>query len=143
MKIDKAGLDLIKHFEGFSLRSYKCPAGVWTIGYGTTGQWVKEGVIITAEMADQLLRDDVAKFERGVERALQGAPTTQNQFSAMVSLAYNIGLGGFQRSSVLRHHRAVNKLRAAASFLMWVKGGGKTLPGLVRRRNAERKLYLS
>lgn len=143
MNIDRAGLDLIKHFEGLSLSAYKCPAGVWTIGYGTTGSWVKQGVIITEQMAEQLLRDDVAKFERGVTRALSGTQVTQNQFNAMVSLAYNIGLGGFQRSSVLRHHRAGNKIRAAASFLMWVKGGGKTLTGLVRRRNAERKLYLS
>ena len=143
MKTSQAGLDLIKAFEGLALKAYTCPAGVLTIGYGHTGPDVYPGLRITADQAGELLRKDLAKFERGVMIYLDGAPTTQAQFDAMVSLDFNIGLGGFMRSSVLRHHKAGNRLRAAASFLMWVKGGGKTLPGLVRRRNAERKLYLS
>lgn len=143
MKISQAGLDLIKAFEGLVLKAYTCPAGVLTIGYGHTGPDVYPGLRITADQAEDLLRKDLAKFERGVLMYLDGVPTAQAQFDAMVSLAFNIGLGGFMRSSVLRHHKAGNRLRAAASFLMWVKGGGKTLPGLVRRRNAERKLYLA
>lgn len=143
MKTSQAGINLIKSFEGLVLKAAPCPAGVPTVGYGHTGPDVYNGKVITAEQAEDLLRKDLAAFERGVLMYLDGVPTTQAQFDAMVSLAFNIGLGGFMRSSVLRHHKAGNRLRAAASFLMWVKGGGKTLPGLVRRRNAERKLYLT
>lgn len=143
MKTSQAGIDLIKSFEGLVLKAAPCPAGIPTVGYGHTGPEVYNGLRITAEFAEDLLRQDLARFERGVERLISGVRTTQAQFDAFVSLAFNIGLGGFQRSSVLRHHRAGNKLRAAASFLMWVKAAGRTLPGLVRRRNAERRMYLS
>ena len=146
MNIDARGIILIKSFEGLRLNAYPDPGtggAPWTIGYGHTGPDVYPGLKITEAEAEALLRKDLARFERGVDRLIEGAFTSQVQFDAMVSLAYNIGLGGFQRSSVLRHHRAGNKLRAAASFLMWVKAAGRTLPGLVRRRNAERKLYLS
>lgn len=142
MNVDARGIILIKSFEGLRLKAYLCPAKVPTIGYGTT-QGVRLGMEITEPEAEALLKQDLAKFERGVSRLIEGSFTSQSQFNAMVSLAYNIGLGGFQRSSVLRHHRAGNKLRAAASFLLWVKAAGKTLPGLVRRRNAERRMYLS
>jgi lysozyme len=141
-RINQAGLALIKTFEGLRLTAYRCPAGVWTIGYGHTGPDVMPAQRISQERADQLLRGDLDQFEAGVERALVGAETTDNQFAAMVSLAFNIGLGAFQRSTVLRQHRAGHHIRAAAAFLMWVKGGGKTLSGLVRRRGAERALYL-
>lgn len=146
MNVDARGIILIKSFEGLRLNAYPDPGtggAPWTIGYGHTGPDVYRGLKITEAQAEALLRQDLARFERGVDRLVEGAFTSQVQFDAMVSLAYNIGLGGFQRSSVLRHHRAGNKLRAAASFLMWVKAAGRTLPGLVRRRNAERKLYLS
>lgn len=143
MKTSQAGIDLIKSFEGLVLKAAPCPAGIPTVGYGHTGPEVYNGLRITAEFAEDLLRQDLGRFERGVERLIAGVPTTQAQFDAFVSLAFNIGLGGFQRSSVLRHHRVGNKNTAAASFLMWVKAAGRTLPGLVRRRNAERRLYLS
>ena len=143
MKTSQAGIDLIKSFEGLALKAAPCPAGIPTVGYGHTGPEVYNGLRITAEFAEDLLRQDLARFERGVERLIVGVPTTQAQFDSFVSLAFNIGLGGFQRSSVLRHHRAGNRLSAAASFLLWVKAAGRTLPGLVRRRNAERRMYLS
>ncbi len=143
MKTSQAGIDLIKSFEGLVLKAAPCPAGIPTVGYGHTGPEVYNGLRITAEFSEDLLRQDLGRFERGVERLIAGVPTTQAQFDAFVSLAFNIGLGGFQRSSVLRHHRAGNKNMAAASFLMWVKAAGRTLPGLVRRRNAERRMYLS
>lgn len=143
MKTSQAGLDLIKRFEGLRLEAYTCPAGVLTIGYGHTGPDVFAGLMLTADWAEDILRKDLAAFERGVMMYLDGAPTTQNQFDAMVSLAFNIGLGGFMRSSVLRHHKAGNRLRAAASFLMWVRAGGRVMKGLINRRNAERKLYLT
>jgi lysozyme len=146
MKVDARGIILIKSFEGLRLKAYPDPGtggAPWTIGYGHTGPDVYPGLKITEAQAEELLRKDLARFERGVDRLVAGSFTSQVQFNAMVSLAYNIGLGGFQRSSVLRHHRAGNKLRAAASFLMWAKAAGKTLAGLVRRRNAERQMYLS
>ena len=143
MKTSQAGIDLIKSFEGLVLKAAPCPAGIPTVGYGHTGPEVYNGLRITAEFAEDLLRQDLGRFERGVERLIAGVPTTQSAFDSFVSLAFNIGLGGFQRSSVLRHHRAGNKLRAAASFMLWVKAAGRTLPGLVRRRNAERRMYLS
>jgi len=143
MKTSQAGIDLIKSFEGLVLKAAPCPAGIPTVGYGHTGPEVYNGLRITAEFAEDLLRQDLARFERGVERLIAGVPTTQAQFDSFVSLAFNIGLGGFQRSSVLRHHRAGNKTRAAASFLLWVKAAGRTMKGLVRRRNAERQMYLS
>ena len=142
-RINRAGLALIKAFEGLRLTAYRCPAGVWTIGYGHTGPDVKPGQRITAAEAEALLRGDLDRFESGVERALNGVVTTENQFAAMVSLAYNIGLGGFGRSTVLRMHRASKFTLAANAFLLWVKAGGRSLPGLVRRRTAERALYLT
>jgi lysozyme len=143
MKINRAGLNLIKDFEGLRLIGYRCPAGIPTVGYGHTGPEVRVGRRITEEQANTYLINDVSRFERGVTDAIGTAPTTENQFSAMVSLAYNIGLGAFGKSSVLRHHKAGHRHRAAASFLLWVKAAGKTLPGLVRRRNAERRMFLS
>lgn len=148
-RINAAGMSLIKTFEGLRLSAYRCPAGVWTIGYGHTGPDVRPGMRISEAEASALLRGDLDRFESGVSVALDTAPTTDNQFAAMVSLAFNTGFGdvkrgipGFLTSTVLRQHRAVNTQRAAAAFLLWVKGGGKTLPGLVRRRTAERALYL-
>lgn len=143
--INQSGLDMIKSFEGLRLRAYPDPGTggkPWTVGYGHTGPDVHPNTHITVQEAEALLKGDLDKFEAGVEKAV-GANTTDNQFAAMVSLAYNIGLGAFLRSTVLRQHRAGNHKLAAAAFLMWVKGGGRTLPGLVRRRATERALYLS
>lgn len=140
VKINAAGLKLIKEFEGLSLDAYRCPAGKWTIGYGHTGSDVHEGMTITEKEAEALLKHDLEHFEHGVD-VLTGPETTDNQYSAMVSLAYNIGLGAFARSSVLTFHRKKFHDSAAMSFELWNKSKGKVLPGLTRRREAERDLY--
>lgn len=143
MKCNDAGLALIKRAEGLRLDSYRCPAGVATIGYGHTGPDVRIPMTITPGMAERLLHDDVSRFETGVTACIGNAPTTSNQFSACVSLAYNIGLGNFATSTVLKQHKAGNYANAANAFLKWNKGGGNVLPGLVARRENERELYLS
>ena len=144
MNTSNAGLALIKKFEGLRTRVYKCPAGVWTQGYGHTGPDVTPGADDFNEReAEQLLHGDLIQFEHGVEDLLEGAPVSLEQFSAMVCLAFNIGLGNFRKSSVLKFHKAGNYSAAANAFLLWNKAGGKILPGLVTRRNAERALYVS
>jgi lysozyme len=142
MTINDAGLALIKQAEGLRLEAYRCPAGVLTIGYGCTTN-VHTGMVITPGEAERRLHDDLALFENGVTNCLGGCPTNQNQFSAMVSLAYNIGLGKFATSTVLKKHRLGNRLGAADAFLLWNRGGGQILKGLQNRREAERMLYLS
>ena len=143
-ELSQAGFDLIKQFEGCRLKAYRCPAGIWTIGYGWTKavghRVIHPGMTITQDQAEALLAEGVKPYCAAVEQACPTA--TDDQFAAMVSLAYNIGVGAFAKSSVARHHAAGNYPRAADSFLLWTKGGGKTLPGLVRRRRAERALYL-
>lgn len=140
MKINDAGLALIKRSEGLRLDAYKCPAGVWTIGYGSTAH-VTPGMRITPGQAERLLHEDLGRFEEGVTDCLGDAPTTSNQFSAMVSFAFNLGVGALARSTLLRLHRAGNYAEAAAEFPKWDRGGGRVLPGLVARREAERALY--
>ena len=140
MEINEAALEIIKRNEGCRLTAYRDVVGIPTIGYGHI-EGVFMGMAITQEEADQLLREDVSKFERGVESKIETA--TENQFSAMVSLSYNIGLGGFGRSTVLRKHNEEDYEAAADAFLMWNKSGGKVYKGLVRRRGEERDLYLS
>ena len=144
MKINDAGIALLKTFEGLRLTAYKDIGGVLTVGYGHTGKDVYKGQIINQEKAEALLRQDIKRFELAVEELLDNAPTTQNQFAAMVSLAYNVGPGNFEKSSVLRHHKSGKYVSAAASFMLWVNAGKlKKVAGLIRRRNAERKLYVS
>lgn len=140
MKTSQEGIDLIKRFEGLQLKAYKCPAGIWTIGYGHTGPEVKEGKVITLAEAETLLRMDLGVFEDAVTR--YAGPAYQHQFDAMVSLCYNIGPGNFKNSSVVRLHKAGQYNGASAAFLLWNKAGGKILAGLVNRRKAERNLYL-
>ena len=142
-RINAAGLELIKSFEGLRLESYICSGGVRTIGWGSTGPHVKPGMTITLEEAEALLKTDLARFERGVEAMTWGYPTNDNEYAACVSLSFNIGLGAFATSTVLKRHKLGNKVGAANAFLMWVKAKGQTLKGLVRRREAERALYLS
>lgn len=144
MKLSQRGIDLIKQFEGYRSKAYPDPAtGVapWTIGYGTT-KGVKPGMVITAEQAEKMLRDDVAKFESGVS-SLITAPTTQGQFDAMVSLAYNIGLGNFGKSTLLKKHNARCYTCAADQFRVWNRANGKVMNGLTKRRAAEREVYMS
>lgn len=148
MKISQAGIDLIKQFEGYRGDAYPDPATgaePWTIGYGTTiypnGSKVKKGDSASQAQAEEYLRHDVAKFESGVS-ALLTAPTTEAQFDAMVSIAYNIGLGNFGKSTLLKKHNAKCWTCAAGQFLVWNRAGGKVMNGLTRRRNAERAMYL-
>ena len=143
MKVSATGRALIEKFEGCVLHAYQDVVGVWTIGYGHT-EGVYEGQVITQADADQMLSDDLDhEYGPGVQAAIGDAPTTQAQFDAMVSLAYNIGIGGFAGSTVCRQHRAGNYLAAADAFSLWNKAGGKILPPLARRRVEEEKLYLS
>ncbi len=142
--VNDATIELIKRNEGCVLHSYQDSVGVWTIGYGHTGDHVTEGLHITQSQAEQILRQDLERFEDGVDAVLaDDADTSDNEFGAMVSLAYNIGLGAFARSSVLRYHNAGQKDAAAQAFLMWDHAGGVALPGLRRRRKEERGLYLT
>ena len=137
--INKEGLELIKSFEGLRLKAYRCSANVLTIGWGSTGPHVKEGMTITKDQAEELLRSDLRRFEDAVAAAAPKA--TDNQFSAMVSLAFNIGIGALQRSTVLRRHLAGDHAGAADAFLMWNKAAGRVLAGLTRRRESEAALY--
>ena len=141
MQISKAGLDLIKQFEGLYLQAYRCPAGVPTIGYGHTAG-VAMGQTITQQQADDYLRRDVRQFERAVERQVS-VPLTQGQFDALVSFAFNLGEGALAQSTLLRLLNAGDYAGAAAQFDRWNKAGGRVLPGLVRRRAAERALFES
>ena len=142
--INAAGLALIQQFEGCELTPYLCPAGVLTVGYGSTGPHVKRGITISHAEAEQLLLRDLERFEKGV--ASVAANPTDNEFAAMVALAFNIGLANFMRSSVVREHNDGHKNAAASAFHLWnkarVKGVLKVLPGLTRRRTTESALYL-
>lgn len=140
MKASDACVQLIKTFEGLSTTAYVCPSGALTIGYGRTKD-VKEGQTITRDGAVNLLKQDLAEFSDKVTELLDGAYVTQNQFDALVSLAYNIGIGALAKSTLLKHVKAGNYRAAAAEFEKWVYGGGKVLPGLVKRRQAERELF--
>lgn len=138
--ISERGLELIKKHEGCKLKAYKCSAGVWTIGVGHT-LGVREGDVITQKQADKLLRDDVAATELGL-KGLVKPRITQNMFDALVSLVFNIGIGNFAKSTVLREINNADFAAAAEAFLMWNRGGSKVLPGLVRRRKEEHDLFL-
>lgn len=141
MKTSKRGIDLIKKFEGCKLTTYKCSAGVDTIGFGSTGKHVKPGMTITESEADKLLVDDLARFEAGVARLAK--KTTQGQFDALVAFAFNLGLGALEKSTLLKLHNAGEYGEAAKQFERWNKAGGKVLLGLIKRRAAESDLYCS
>ena len=135
-------LALIKEFEGLRLKSYRCPAGVWTIGYGET-RGIKPGMVWTRAQAEAALIEGVKPYAKAVAEAIGNAKTTQNQFDALTSFCYNAGPGNLRKSSMVRLHRQGKYQQAGDAFMAWTKGGGKTLPGLVRRRKHERALYLS
>jgi len=146
MRISKPGIDLLKRFEGCSLSAYRCPVNVLTIGAGHTKD-VKEDQTITMEQAEDLLRSDVKMFEAVVNRHVK-VPLTENEFDALVCLVFNIGETNFRRSTLLRRLNEGKRAEAADQFLRWCKGrlgGGKrvVIPGLLRRREAERKLFLT
>lgn len=136
-------IELIKRFEGCRLTAYKCPAGVWTIGWGET-LGVKEGDVWTQEQADAMLRRRAAQFILAtLKRCPQLTAEPPERLAACTSLAYNIGVGAFGASSVRRKTARREYLGAADSFLLWNKAGGRVLRGLVRRRQAERGTYRS
>ena len=137
------GIELIKRFEGCRLGSYRCPAGVWTIGYGHT-LGVKPGQRITQEEAERLLREDAARIEEGVRIALGGLRLSACKMDALVSFAFNVGVEAFKRSTLLRKLRAnPEDVSIGNEFRRWVYAGGKRLQGLAERREAEVRLFFS
>ena len=136
--INDAGLALIKEFEGLRLEAYLCPAGVWTIGYGSTGEHVYQGKVITEAEAETLLRQDLWRFEDCISNCVH-VMLTDNEYAALVSWCFNIGCGAATSSTLVRRLNAYeDKERVIREELpRWVHGGGEILPGLVNRRNAE------
>ena len=140
MNVSETGIELIKKFEGCVLKAYKCPAGIWTIGYGHTTN-VKKGQTITKEQAEEYLKQDLNRFEITVNN-LVNVPLNQNQFDALVSFCYNLGSGNLKNSTLLKLLNKKDYTRAAEEFDRWVYAGGKKLSGLVKRRAAEKELFL-
>ncbi len=171
MKLSKVGADLMHKYEGYRTRPYLCPAHIWTIGYGHVlyqeqirlpmmrpdGKTKADIPMIRKEMPlklednrvwtkqeiDKLFEDDVASFERGVLRLVPGSAGRQGRFDALVSISFNFGLGNLQRSTIRMRANRGDWEGAADAFRVWTKGGGKVLPGLVKRREAEIALFLS
>jgi lysozyme len=142
MKINDAGLGLINGFEGCRLKAYKDIVGVWTIGWGHTGDLAYEGNEIDQATADALLCEDLEVYEQGVEKRLK-VKVNDRQFSALVCFAYNVGLGAFGTSTLLKLLNSGDFKGAAGQFEKWNRAGGKEVAGLTRRRKAERKLFES
>ena len=135
--------ELIKDFEGFREIAYKCPAGVWTYGYGWT-HGVKEGDTITEEKASELVEQEVIKIAEQVKDVLSEevfAKLTENQVCALIDFVYNLGLGNFKESTLCKMIKNGQIMEAGNQFERWVKAGGKVLPGLVKRREAEKELW--
>lgn len=147
MKLNKDGYNLIKQFEGCKLTAYQDSVGIWTIGYGNT-QWenfakVKQGEKISQQRAEEVFQFFANRFANQVD-AIIIANITQNQFNAVVSLAYNIGLGNFQKSTLLKKlNKKPNDKTIKDEFLKWVNAGGRKLQGLVNRRKKESDVYFS
>ena len=141
MKISLEGLALIKKFEGCRLEAYYCSGGVLTIGYGHTGG-VKESDTITQEEAEKLLRADVFKFEEYVEDNVM-VELDQGQFDALVAWTFNLGPGNLRESTMLKKLNEADYASVPSEMKRWNKAGGKTLDGLIRRRNAEALLFQS
>jgi len=141
MKTSSKGIEAIAAHEGLRLKAYRCPAGVWTIGYGHT-KGVRPGDVITKEKAVGFLREDVVDAENAVNRHLQNL--TQNQFDALVSFVFNAGAGNFQKSTLLKKAKVnPDDTSIADEFAKWNKAGGTVLSGLARRRKDESNLYFS
>lgn len=171
MKLSKAGADVMHRFEGCRNRPYLCPAHIWTIGYGHVlyqeqirlpmvrppGKTKADIPMIrseyplkpednrvwTKEEINELFATDVESFERGVLRLVPSVVGRQGAFDALVSISFNFGLGNLQRSTIRIKANRSEWEAAADAFRVWTKGGGKVLPGLVKRREAERSLFLS
>lgn len=151
LRPSKACLDLIKSFERCErkrsdgkLEAYPDPGSggdPWTIGWGSTGKDIRKGTVWTQQQADERFAAHVDEFAAKVRGLIGGADTTQNQFDAMVSFAYNVGTANLAGSTLLRKHREGDYARAAAEFGRWNKAAGKVLAGLTRRREAEAAMY--
>lgn len=143
MKPNMQGLvALIKEFERCKLKAYKCPAGVWTCGWGSTGPDVDKNTVWTQEQADSRMEKDMAKF---MELAVQLSPVLRsypNKWQAITDFVYNCGPGAYQKSTLRKRVNEEDWDAAVGEFRKWTKGGGKELPGLVRRREAEIRLFL-
>jgi lysozyme len=141
MQMSQEGIAaLLKKFEGCRLTSYRCPANVCTIGYGHTSAagspTVVDNMKITQKQADDILRQDLVKYETGVHNMVT-QPISQNQFDVLVDFAYNAGIGNLKSSTLLKKVNAGQFDAVPAELMKWTKGGGKVLPGLIRRRQAE------
>ena len=145
MAVSLFGVDLICDFEGKRLVAYDDGVGVWTIGFGTTvypsGVKVKKGDTCTEAQAKSYMAHDLKKFEQAVNGAVN-IPLNQNQFDALVSLAYNIGTGAFNKSTLVKKLNAGDISGAADQFDVWINAGGKRMQGLVNRRSKEKLLFL-
>jgi len=146
MKLSQKGIDLIKEFEGFRSYPYLCPAGVPTIGYGAT--YYPDGTKVSIsdddisnEYAELILKHQVDSIYSEAVNRYVNVTLTQNQFDALVSFTYNVGIGAFQKSTLLKHVNNENHEKAKNEFKKWVRANGKVLKGLKRRRKAEKKLY--
>ena len=159
MKVSPAAIHMIKHHEGVRLRPYRCPALLWTTAVGHVidpshiavkyedrknlpipNGWDRQ---LSMGEVDAILAQDLARFERGVARYCPAAVNSQGQFDALVSFAFNVGLGNLQRSSIRMRYNRGDIEGAADAFLMWTKAAGRVLPGLVKRRQDERTMFLA
>ena len=156
MKVSQQLIQMVKHHEGVRLKPYRCPALLWTVGVGHVidpnhikvpfherkNLPIPEGWDRVLSMAEvnEILASDLVTFERGVLR-LCPKGLTQRRFDALVSFAFNVGLGNLQRSTIRMRHNRGDYQAAAQAFMMWTKAGGKVLPGLVKRRHDEMTLY--
>lgn len=145
MKTSQSGVNLIKGFEGKRLNAYDDGVGVWTIGFGTIkypdGVRVKKGDTCTEARAELYLKNDLVNFEKAINRLVE-VPLNQNQFDALASFTYNLGETNLSSSTLLKKLNAKDYTGASNEFLKWNRAGGKVLNGLVRRREAERNLFL-
>lgn len=141
MCVSANGLNILKSFESCRLEAYQDAKGLWTIGYGHTDD-VHPGELLSQAAADELLQSDLKRLETQILSVLITQPT-QNQFDAMISLSYNIGFYAFKKSTLLKLFNMNDMIGAGEEFLKWVKISGKNCAGLARRREAERKLFLS
>lgn len=140
MILGSKGLALLESSEGLRLIAYRDVAGILTIGYGHTGPDVHEGQTITQAEAEILLQSDVGVAEYAVNHYVL-VPLTQNQFDALVVFTFNIGTSAFHSSTLLRKLNSKDYLAAAAQFPLWNKAGGRSQPGLVKRRASEQALF--
>ena len=147
MQMSQEGIDaLLKKYEGCKLKAYRCPANVCTIGYGHTSAAgnpvVTDGMTITQKQCDDILRSDLVKYETAVHNMVQ-QPLSQHQFDVLVDFAYNAGIGNLKSSTLLKKVNAAKFDEVPAELMKWTKGGGKVLPGLVKRRQAESAWWMA